>query len=116
MRTLILEAILTPEGELLDLYVKAHREGKPPQHYQNAMVAARCNVWHGHGIKTFGPLAPNPILTWTALKNSVVDLICRQVVPQITFTKCLEESRKTARMENGRSAGTKQFQSLRANS
>ena len=52
----------------------------------------------GHGahtylcpIKTFGPLAPNPVLTWTALKNAVVDLICRQVVPQMTFTKCLED-------------------------
>ena len=91
MRTLILEAMLTPEGELPDLYATARREGKPPRHYQNAMVAVKCNVWHGHGIKTFGPLAPNPVLTWTALKNAVVDLICRQVVPQMTFTKCLED-------------------------
>ena len=93
MRTLILEAMLTPEGELSDLYATARRDGKPPRHYQNAMVAVKWNVWHGHGIKTFGPLAPNPVHTmaWTALKNAVVDLICRQVVPQMTFTKCLED-------------------------
>ena len=96
MRTLILEAMLTPEGELPDLYTTARREGKPPRHYQNAMVAVKCNVWHGCGIKIFGPLAPNPVLTWTALKNAVVDLICRQVVPQMTFTKCLED------LKNGR--------------
>ena len=109
LRTLILEDMLTPEGELPELYAKARRDGKPPRCYQDVMVAVRCNVWHGHGIKTFGPLAQNPVITWTALKNAVADLICRQVVPPVTFSKCLEDF-KTGKWAQRRNQTVAEFE------
>ena len=110
LQTLVLEAMLTPEGGLPELYAKARRDGKPPRYYQNAMVAVRCNIWHGFAVKTFGPLAQNPVITWTALKNAVVDLICRQVVPQVTFSKCLEDF-KNGRWSQRRNQTVAEFES-----
>ena len=91
MRTLILEAMLTPAWELGGLYIRAKEEGKPPRAYQNGLVATHQNVWHACGIINFGPLSSDPIRHWVDLKDAVVDLICRQIVPQITFSKCLED-------------------------
>jgi hypothetical protein len=40
MRTLVLEAMLTPAWELGHLYIKAREDGKPPRAYQNGLVVA----------------------------------------------------------------------------
>jgi hypothetical protein len=49
------------------------------------------------------------VYTWTALKNAVVDLICRQVVPQMTFAKCLEDF-KTGKWAQRRNQTVSEFE------
>ena len=91
MRTLVLEAMLTPAWEHGHLYLKAREDGKPHRAYQNGLVVAHQNVWHACGIMNFGPLSDDPVRHWVELKDAVVDLICRQIVAQITFSKWLED-------------------------
>ena len=91
MRTLILEAMLTPLQELGALYIMTKDQGKPPRKYQHGLVATHQNIWHACGIINFGPLSSDPVRLWVDLKDAVVELICRQVVPQVTFAKCLED-------------------------
>ena len=91
IRTMILEAMMTPAWEMNGMFMQARTEGKPPRRYQTAMVAARFSMWHGHGVTNFGPLSPDPVNYWIALKDAVVQLICRQVVQKVTFAAALED-------------------------
>ena len=91
IRTMILEAMMTPAWEMQGMFMQARTEGKPPRRYQNAMVSARFSMWHGHGVTNFGPLSPDRVNYWIALKDAVVRLICRQVVKKVTFVTALED-------------------------
>ena len=44
IRTMVLEAMMTPECELHGMYMQARAEGKPQRNYQAAMVVARFSI------------------------------------------------------------------------
>ena len=90
MKTLILEAMVTPDWELPAMYKVACEQGKPPRQYQNAMVAAHCNIWHSDGVNHLGPLSSDPTKHWVDLKDMVMDVICRQAVQKVKFAKALD--------------------------
>ena len=79
MHALIREAMLTPDHELPGLYHRTLADGRPPRFYTNLMISQRGNIWHGHGVNNFGPLAEDLDSNWAALKEAVVNVICKQV-------------------------------------